>query len=110
MEQFRNALVTKYYRNADGRTINDTICRLNLELRVWFYQWPPGIVLVYDITRRETFEHLENWIREVEQYCTGGLERVKMILIGNKVDLQEERKVRINTEFCKLVVKCKMQM
>ena len=52
-----------------------------------------GIVLVYDITRKETFENLVNWIKEVEQYCTGGLERIRMILIGNKLDLQDQRKV-----------------
>lgn len=52
-----------------------------------------GIVLVYDITRKETFENLVNWIKEVEQYCTGGLERIRMILIGNKLDLQQQRKV-----------------
>jgi hypothetical protein len=49
---------------------------------------------VYDITRKETFDNLESWIKEVEQYCTGGLERIRMILIGNKVDLQIQRAVR----------------
>ena len=54
---------------------------------------PAGIVLVYDITRRESFEHLELWIKEVQQYCTGGLERIRMVLIGNKIDLKNKRQV-----------------
>ena len=69
MEQFRNALVTKYYRNADG------------------------IVLVFDITKRESFEGLDNWISEVKQYCEHGIEKIKMVLIGNKVDRHHQRKV-----------------
>ena len=71
MEQFRNALVTKYYRNADG------------------------IVLVFDITKRESFEGLDNWISEVKQYCEHGIEKLKMVLIGNKVDRNHQRKVGI---------------
>ena len=67
MEQFRNALITKYYRNADG------------------------IALVYDITRHNSFENIESWIKEVKQYC--GLETVKMALIGNKLDRSRDRKV-----------------
>ena len=70
MEQFRNALVTKYYRNADG------------------------IVLVFDITKRESFEGLDNWISEVKQYCEHGIEKIKMVLFGYKVDRLHQRKVR----------------
>lgn len=52
-----------------------------------------GIVLVFDITRRETFENLDLWIKEVKQYCAGGMDRITMILVGNKLDRKEERKV-----------------
>ena len=69
MEQFRNALVTKYYRNTHG------------------------IVLVYDITKLESFENLENWIAEVKKYC--GMETVQMALIGNKLDQEQDRKVSV---------------
>ena len=69
MEQFRNALITKYYRNADG------------------------IALVYDITRHDSFDSIDNWIKEVKNYC--GLDTVKMVLIGNKLDRASDRKVTI---------------
>ena len=52
-----------------------------------------GIVLVYDISRRESFDNLEMWIKEVHQYCDGGLERIRMVLIGNKLDLKNQRQV-----------------
>ena len=68
MEQFRNALITKYYRNSDG------------------------IVFVFDLTKRSSFESLDSWIKEVSQY-TNGLESLKMILIGNKQDKGYQRQV-----------------
>lgn len=67
MEQFRNALVTKYYRNADG------------------------IILVYDITRRYTFENIDLWLNEVRTYV--GLDQVRLALIGNKLDQSAKREV-----------------
>ena len=67
MEQFRNALITKYYRNADG------------------------IILVYDITKKETFLHLDHWVGEVKSYI--GLRKVTMALIGNKLDQAANREV-----------------
>lgn len=40
--------------------------------------------LVYDVTRRETFTKLDNWLNELETYCTRN-DLVKM-LVGNKID------------------------
>ena len=48
-----------------------------------------GIVLVYDITNRESFEHLVNWLNEIKDES----DKVSMILFGNKCDLEEKRKV-----------------
>lgn len=39
---------------------------------------------VYDVTRRETFTKLDNWLSELETYCTRN-DLVKM-LVGNKID------------------------
>lgn len=68
MEQFRTPLVSQYYRHVDG------------------------VILVYDITRHETFENLDKWLSEVNQYCRDrGCK--KMLLIGNQCDKEEERAV-----------------
>lgn len=39
---------------------------------------------VYDVTRQETFSKLDNWLNELETYCTRN-DLVKM-LVGNKID------------------------
>ncbi|MEQ2199266.1 Ras- protein Rab-18 [Xenoophorus captivus] len=46
--------------------------------------WCFGLSAVYDVTRRETFTKLDNWLNELETYCTRN-DLVKM-LVGNKID------------------------
>jgi len=47
--------------------------------------------LVYDITNPDSFSNLEKWINEIKHYCS--LESVQMVLIGNKLDQEHNRKV-----------------
>ncbi|KAK8554963.1 hypothetical protein V6N13_103697 [Hibiscus sabdariffa] len=57
-----------------------------------YYRGAHGIILVYDVTRRETFTNLsEVWAKEVELYSTNP-ECIK-VLVGNKVDRDGERAV-----------------
>ncbi|PPD91520.1 hypothetical protein GOBAR_DD11539 [Gossypium barbadense] len=50
-----------------------------------YYRGAQGIILVYDVTRRETFTNLSDvWAKEVELFSTNQ-DCVKM-LVGNKVD------------------------
>ncbi|XP_058771171.1 ras-related protein RABC2a-like [Vicia villosa] len=57
-----------------------------------YYRGAQGIILAYDVTRRETFTNLsEVWSKEVELYSTNQ-DCVKM-LVGNKVDRESERAV-----------------
>jgi len=55
-----------------------------------YYRGTHGIILVYDITKRETFQHLEEWLEEIQLYCSNK-DAVKL-LVGNKAD-KEERQV-----------------
>ncbi|EXB75905.1 Ras-related protein RABC2a [Morus notabilis] len=57
-----------------------------------YYRGAQGIILVYDVTRRETFTNLSDvWAKEVELYMTNK-DCVRM-LVGNKVDRESERAV-----------------
>ncbi|KAJ4705008.1 Ras-related protein like [Melia azedarach] len=57
-----------------------------------YYRGAQGIILVYDVTRRETFTNLSDvWAKEVDLYSTNQ-DCVKM-LVGNKVDRESERVV-----------------
>ncbi|GAB2283154.1 Ras- protein rabc1 [Dionaea muscipula] len=57
-----------------------------------YYRGAQGIIMVYDVTRRETFTNLrEIWAREIDLYSTNQ-DCIKM-LVGNKVDKETERVV-----------------
>ncbi|KAJ4777258.1 RAB GTPase-like protein C2B [Rhynchospora pubera] len=57
-----------------------------------YYRGAQGIILVYDVTRRETFTNLSDvWSKELELYSTNK-DCIKM-LVGNKVDKDNEREV-----------------
>uniref|UniRef100_A0A672YQV4 Ras-related protein Rab-18-B-like n=1 Tax=Sphaeramia orbicularis TaxID=375764 RepID=A0A672YQV4_9TELE len=49
-----------------------------------YYRGAQGVILVYDVTKRDTFTKLENWLNELETYTTRN-DIVKM-LVGNKID------------------------
>ncbi|KAK6259127.1 Small GTPase - like 10 [Theobroma cacao] len=57
-----------------------------------YYRGAQGVILVYDVTRRDTFTNLsEVWTKEIELYSTNQ-DCIKM-LVGNKVDKESERVV-----------------
>lgn len=42
------------------------------------------MILVYDITSRETFNNISKWLDETKSYSN---DKITMMLIGNKTDL-----------------------
>lgn len=50
-----------------------------------YYRGAHGVVLVYDVTRAETFRNIREWLKEVEIFSTK--ENVVKALVGNKIDL-----------------------
>uniref|UniRef100_A0A7S4NVZ5 Ras-related protein Rab-2A n=1 Tax=Paramoeba aestuarina TaxID=180227 RepID=A0A7S4NVZ5_9EUKA len=57
-----------------------------------YYRGAAGALLLYDITRRETFDHLTTWLEDCRQYSN---ERIVITLIGNKCDLEHKREVSV---------------
>ncbi|KAK7814854.1 hypothetical protein U0070_026355 [Myodes glareolus] len=49
-----------------------------------------GVVLMYDVTSRETFTHVRYWLDCLQD---AGADGVAMVLLGNKMDCEEERQV-----------------
>lgn len=49
-----------------------------------------GVLLVYDITRKWSFNGLDRWIKEIEEHLPG----IPKILIGNRLHLAFNRQVR----------------
>lgn len=53
-----------------------------------YYKGAHGIILTYDITDKQSFKDIENWLSEVEKHAS---ENVVRLLVGNKSDLESKR-------------------
>ena len=59
-----------------------------------YYKMVSGVLLVYDITRHDTFSKAEELLNDIHKYCTP---EVKIMLIGNKLDMQAQREVKVES-------------
>ncbi|XP_075482255.1 ras-related protein Rab11D-like [Primulina tabacum] len=55
-----------------------------------YYRGAMGAMLVYDITKRQTFDHIPRWLEELRAHAD---KSIVIILIGNKSDLEDQRAV-----------------
>ena len=89
----------------DGRQINikvwDTAgqeCFRNIQ-KIYYHN-TEGVLLVFDLTNKKTFEQLNYWISSIKAECPGD---VAVCLVGNKADLID--KIEVNDieieDFCK---------
>ena len=56
-----------------------------------FYRNASLAIMVYSVTDRKSFENLDLWYKELR---TNSTSQINVFLIGNKIDLEEEREVR----------------
>ena len=63
-----------------------------------FMQGADGILFVYDITYKKSFDSIKNWIRQTED-VNGSFYK---IIVGNKIDLSNKREVSTDNlnKFC----------
>jgi Ras-related protein Rab-1A len=88
--------------NVKSVSINDNV---SIKLQIWdtcgqerfkaltrsYYRNANAVIVVYDITSPQSFKNAKEWIKETEQYLD---DDVLVILVGNKSDLYEFRKVQ----------------
>ena len=113
----KTSLIRRYTNNIFNSTHLETIGiefynreeRINdqiIQIKIWdtagqeifhsltknFYRKADGIIIVYDITNRESFEKVQHWIKSVYDN-SDTYKEIQMILVGNKIDLEENREV-----------------
>lgn len=83
---------------------NEANGKTNVKLQIWdtagqetfrsivnsYYNNAIGAIIVFDVTRRSSFNHILSWLKEVRDR---GNSNVKIMLIGNKCDLDLKRTV-----------------
>jgi len=55
-----------------------------------YFNGADAMILIFDITRSSTFSNINNWYSTAVKYGLSGIPR---ILIGNKIDLKDDRKI-----------------
>ncbi|KAL7672569.1 hypothetical protein ACOME3_007454 [Neoechinorhynchus agilis] len=55
-----------------------------------YYRNADSIVLIFDVSRAESFNNVRRWMNNIEENASGSVHR---ILVGNKCDLENERVV-----------------
>ena len=83
-----------------------TTDQYNISLQIWdtagqerfrsitksFFRNTNGIIFVYDITSRKSFQSVKDWIKDSEVHDTG----FEKILVGNKIDLRDKREIKLD--------------
>ena len=57
-----------------------------------YYKNAHGAIVVYDITRRDSFENVNVWLDELKEHGDTG---INIIILGNKIDLVTQREVTV---------------
>ena len=85
-------------------TKNIKIKNKNIKIQIWdtagqeryrsitsaYYKGAKGAFIVYDITRKNTFDNIDKWLSDLK---TNGDKNMAIIIIGNKSDLDDKREV-----------------
>eukprot|EP01038_Epipyxis_sp_PR26KG_P012350 gene12350-16564_t len=111
----KSALIDRYTNNSfspayistvgvDFRVKNIVVDDKRIKLQIWdtagqerfrsisksYYKSANGILLVYDVTDRSSFDSIRNWIKQIQMHADSG---VCKILVGNKCDCENDRKI-----------------
>jgi small GTP-binding protein len=75
-------------------------------IRSQFYLGAHAGILIFDVTKKESFDNLKHWINEVEQTT---IVEIPFILVGNKIDLPdhvitEEDMVKLKTNYKQIIM------
>ena len=103
--EFDNAFITTI--GIDFQIKNINMNNKKIKIQIWdtagqeryrvmaksYYNSSDGFIIVYDITKRESFNQINNWI---DQIVNSAPNYSKSIIFGNKNDLKDMRQVQIN--------------
>ena len=84
-----------------------TIDGKNIKLQIWdtagqerfraiaknYFHSAAGVILVFDLTSRKSFDDLTQWMNDVHQHCD---QNIVVTLVGNKCDLKDDRCISEN--------------
>ena len=72
----------------DGKTIKLQIWDTGVQRTITssYYRGAHGIIVVYDVTNRASFDNVKRWLTEIDKYAREG---VNKLLVGNKCECDD---------------------
>jgi Ras-related protein Rab-8A len=55
-----------------------------------YYRNAMGVLILFDVTNKKSFDNVDYWVRNLDEHGAPGVQKV---LVGNKIDLVQKRKV-----------------
>jgi len=52
-----------------------------------YYRGAHGIIIVFDVTNKQSFENISNWMQDIDKYSLN----IAKVLVGNKADLKDRQ-------------------
>ncbi|EKX36911.1 hypothetical protein GUITHDRAFT_97443 [Guillardia theta CCMP2712] len=111
-DNFSNSFISTIGVDFRWRTMS--IKDKNIKLQIWdtagqerfrtitsaYYRGADGIVVVYDITNKESFDHVDMWMKEIHKFTDDN--HVRVLVVGNKCDMEEKREIptSLAREYC----------
>lgn len=88
----------------DFKIKHQEIAGTKLKLQIWdtagqerfrtitvsYFKGAHGIILMYDVTDRETFDSISHWLAQIKEHADS---QVNVVLVGNKCDIADKRQV-----------------
>lgn len=92
-----HALGPIYYRDSNGLPAHTLLAHSSRFFFLWTshthkHTTETGAILVYDITDRDSFDRVQNWVKELRKMLGEG---IVLVIAGNKCDLERQRVVSL---------------
>jgi Ras-related protein Rab-1A len=94
-------------RNIDGKIVKSQIWDTAGQERFRvitssYYRGSKGIMIVYDVCDRQSFEHVRMWAQEIEKYAGPDASSACRLLVGNKCDMPASKRAVTQEEGAEL--------
>lgn len=94
-EQYISTIGLEYFLSEENINGN------NISIKIWdtagqeeyksltknYFHNSDGIVVVYDVSQKSSFDKVQEWINSIQEYSD---KNVQIVLVGNKIDLERE--------------------
>ena len=113
IERYANGTFREEYISTSGMDFyskNVIIDKKNVYVKLWdtagqerfkaltpsYLRNAEGVMVVFDITSSESFEGIKDWLDSIKTYFGEKSMTIPIIIVGNKIDLEDERDVEKN--------------